>query len=155
MLVRNGVIAEIAAAGSLEASEGVEVIDGAGKHLFPAFVDPHVHLRSPGEEHKEDLDTGTRAAAAGGYCAIVAMPNTTPVIDHPMLLRGLIASAKEQAHVRVGFMAAISVGLAGEQLTEMAQLRDAGALGFTDDGKPVSSAGLLRYWPTESGRSRW
>ena len=144
VLVRNGVIAEIAAAGSLEASEGVEVIDGAGKHLFPAFVDPHVHLRSPGEEHKEDLDTGTRAAAAGGYCAIVAMPNTTPVIDHPMLLRGLIASAKEQAHVRVGFMAAISVGLAGEQLTEMAQLRDAGALGFTDDGKPVSSAGLLR-----------
>jgi dihydroorotase len=144
VLVRNGVIAEIAAAGSLEAPDGVEVIDSAGKNVFPAFVDPHVHLRTPGQEHKEDLDTGTRAAAAGGYCAIVAMPNTAPVVDDPTLLRGLIASAKEQAHVRVGFMAAISVGLGGEQLTEMSQLRDAGALGFTDDGKPVSSAGLLR-----------
>ena len=144
VLVRDGLIAEIAAPGSVPAPAGVEQIDADGKHLFPAFVDPHVHLRVPGEEHKEDLDTGTRAAAAGGYCAVVAMPNTVPTVDEPTLLRGLIATAKEQAHVRVGFMAAISVGLRGEQLTAMAELRDAGALGFTDDGKPVSSAGLLR-----------
>jgi dihydroorotase len=128
----------------VQAQAATETIEAAGKHLFPAFVDPHVHLRSPGQEHKEDLETGTRAAAAGGYCAVVAMPNTNPVLDDTTLLRGLIAQAQEQARVRVGFMAAISVGLRGEHLTEMAQLRVAGALGFTDDGKPVSSAGLLR-----------
>jgi dihydroorotase len=144
VLIRGGRITEIAPPGTVLADEDTEVFEAAGKHLFPAFVDPHVHLRSPGQEHKEDLETGTRAAAAGGYCAVVAMPNTKPVLDDPTLLRGLIAQAKEQARVRVGFMAAISVGLGGEQLTEMAQLREAGALGFTDDGKPVSSAGLLR-----------
>ncbi len=144
VLVRGGEIAEIAAPGSLEPPAGSETVDAAGKHLFPAFVDPHVHLRTPGQEHKEDLQTGTRAAASGGYCAVIAMPNTDPVLDHPALLRGLIAQAREQASVPVGFMAAISVGLRGEQLTEMAQLREAGAIGFTDDGKPVVAAGLLR-----------
>jgi dihydroorotase len=144
VLIRGGEIAELAAAGTLEAPAGTETIEAAGKHLFPAFVDPHVHLRTPGQEHKEDLETGTRAAAAGGYCAVIAMPNTAPVLDDPTLLRGLIAQAREQARVRVGFMAAISVGLRGEHLTEMSLLRQAGALGFTDDGKPVVSAGLLR-----------
>jgi dihydroorotase len=144
VLIRKGVIVELAAPGSAKAPAGVESIEASGKHLFPAFVDPHVHLRTPGQQHKESLETGTRAAAAGGYCAIVAMPNTSPAVDDPTLLRGLIASAREQARIRVGFMAALSVGLGGEQLTEMAQLREAGAVGFTDDGKPVSSAGLLR-----------
>jgi dihydroorotase len=144
VLIRDGRIAEIAAPATLEGDGETETVEAAGKHLFPAFVDPHVHLRSPGQEHKEDLDSGTRSAAAGGYCAVVAMPNTAPVLDEPMLLRGLITQAKQQARVYVGFMAAISVGLRGEQLTEMAQLREAGALGFTDDGKPVCSAGLLR-----------
>jgi dihydroorotase len=144
VLIRGGEIAELAAPGTLDAPAGAETLEAAGKHLFPAFVDPHVHLRTPGQEHKEDLETGTRAAAAGGYCAVIAMPNTAPVLDDPTLLRGLIAQAREQARVRVGFMAAISVGLRGERLTEMSLLRDAGAIGFTDDGKPVVSAGLLR-----------
>jgi dihydroorotase len=140
VLVRDGRIAEL---GEIEPRPGIETLDAAGLHLFPGFVDPHVHLRTPGQEHKEDLETGTRAAAAGGYCAVVAMPNTDPVLDHPALLRGLIAQAQHDARVPVGFMPAISRGLGGEQLTEMAELRDAGALGFTDDGKPVVSAGLL------------
>ena len=144
VLIRGGEIAELAAPGTLDAPAGAETIEAAGKHLFPAFVDPHVHLRTPGQEHKEDLETGTRAAAAGGYCAVIAMPNTLPVLDDPTLLRGVIAQAREQARVRVGFMAAISVGLRGEKLTEMTLLREAGAIGFTDDGKPVVSAGLLR-----------
>jgi dihydroorotase len=144
VLIRGGEIAELAAPGTLEAPAGAETIEAAGKHLFPAFVDPHVHLRTPGQEHKEDLETGTRAAAAGGYCAVIAMPNTLPVLDDPTLLRGLIAQARERARVRVGFMAAISVGLHGEHLTEMSLLRQAGAIGFSDDGKPVVSAGLLR-----------
>jgi dihydroorotase len=144
VLIRGGAIAQLAPPGSLEAPPDAETIEAAGRHLFPAFVDPHVHLRTPGQEHKEDLQTGTRAAAAGGYCTVVAMPNTDPVLDQPALLRGVIALAREQASVQVGFMAAISVGLRGEHLAEMEQLRRAGAIGFTDDGKPVVSAGLLR-----------
>jgi dihydroorotase len=103
-----------------------------------------VHLRTPGQEHKEDLGTGTRAAAAGGYGAVLAMANTDPPIDNPTMLRGLVAQAREDACVPVGFLATISVGMRGEQLSEMTELRAAGAVGFSDDGKPVSSAGLLR-----------
>ena len=145
VLVRDGEIAEIGAPASLQAPAGAQVVEAEGKHLFPGFVDPHVHLRSPGGEHKEDLETGTRAAAAGGYCAVVAMPNTDPVLDHPALLRGLLLAAGRDARIPVGFMAAISIGLAGERLTAMSELREAGAVGFTDDGKPVVSAGLLRH----------
>jgi len=144
VLVREGEIAQIAAPGSIEPPAGAEVIEGAGKHLLPGFIDPHVHLRTPGQEHKEDLDTGTRAAAAGGYCAVIAMANTAPVIDEPALVRGLVAQARAQARIPVGFLGALSVGLRGEQLTEMALLREAGVLGLSDDGKPVVSAGLLR-----------
>ena len=145
VLVRGGEIAEMAPAGTLEAPDGADVIDGGERLcLAPAFFDPHVHLRSPGQEHKEDLESGTRAAAAGGFSGLIAMPNTSPVIDSPALLRSLRDTASRQANVPVGFLPAITVGLAGEQLTEMAELRDEGALGFTDDGRPVTSAGTLR-----------
>jgi dihydroorotase len=144
VLVRNGTIAEVGGPGTLEAPAGAEVVEGAGRHLFPAFVDPHVHLRTPGQEHKEDLETGTRAAAAGGFCLIVAMPNTDPVIDSAPLLQSLRDTALRDARIPVGFMAAITRGLQGKDLTEMAELRHEGALGFTDDGKPVASAGVLR-----------
>jgi dihydroorotase len=143
VLVRGGEIAALGAPGSLPA-DGVEVIDGEGRHLFPGFVDPHVHLRTPGQEHKEDLDSGTRAAAAGGYVAVVAMPNTDPVVDSAPVLRSLREQARREARVPVGFLASVTRGLAGEGLTEMAELRDAGALGFTDDGRPVHRAGILR-----------
>jgi dihydroorotase len=142
VLVRGGEIAELGPPGSLS-FEG-EVLDGEGRHLFPGFVDPHVHLRTPGQEHKEDLDSGTRAAAAGGYVAVVAMPNTDPVVDSASILRSLREQARREARVPVGFLAAVTCGLAGAALTEMAELRDAGALGFTDDGLPVHRAGLLR-----------
>jgi dihydroorotase len=144
VLVRGGEIAEIAPPGTLDAPAGAETVEGGGRHLFPAFVDPHVHLRTPGQEHKEDLVTGTRAAAAGGFCAIIAMPNTSPVLDEPARVRGMLAQAARDARVPVGTLAAVSVGQHGEQLTEMSLLTDAGALGFTDDGHPVVSAGLLR-----------
>jgi dihydroorotase len=143
VLIRNGRIAELGASGSLPAPDDGETIEAAGKHLFPAFVDPHVHLRTPGQEYKEDLDTGTAAAAAGGFCAVIAMPNTDPVVDDAPILRSLIESARTQARVPVGFLASITRGLKGDDLTEMANLHDVGALGFTDDGKPVVSAGVL------------
>ena len=144
LLIRGGTIAEIGEAGTLEAPPGAHTIDAAGKHVFPAFVDPHVHLRSPGQEYKENLDTGTAAAAAGGYCAVVAQPNTDPTVDDPAILSSLVEGARRQARVPTGFLASITHGLKGTELTEMAALRDAGALGFTDDGKPVVSAGMLR-----------
>jgi dihydroorotase len=116
----------------------------AGLVLAPAFVDPHVHLRTPGREDEETIASGTAAAAAGGYCAIVAMPNTEPVVDTASVLLSLLEQAREEAVVPTGFTAAISRGQRGEDLTEMAELAEAGALAFTDDGRPVSSAGLMR-----------
>ncbi|HEU0249845.1 MAG TPA: dihydroorotase [Solirubrobacteraceae bacterium] len=143
VLVRDGQIAAIADAGTVDA-EGLEVVHGAGKHLLPAFFDPHVHLRTPGQEHKEDLETGTRAAAAGGFGGVIAMPNTDPVLDSAPLLRSVREAAAREARVPVGFLAAITRGLEGEELSEMGELTATGALGFTDDGRPVASAGMLR-----------
>ena len=144
LLIRGGEIAEIGAPGSLRAPDGAEVIGAEGLHAFPAFVDPHVHLRTPGREDEEDIDSGTRAAAAGGFCAVLAMPNTDPVVDSAPILRSLRDAAHVQARVPVGFVPAITRGLPGTELTEMAELRAEGAAGFTDDGKPVVSAGMLR-----------
>jgi len=112
--------------------------------VAPAFVDPHVHLRTPGREDEETLRSGAEAAAAGGFCAIVAMPNTDPVVDCAPVLGDLLARARTEAVVPMAFMAAISKGQRGEELTEMAELAAAGAAAFTDDGRPVVSAALLR-----------
>ena len=142
--VRDGEIAELGAPGTLGKDGGEEAIEGRGRRLLPAFFDPHVHLRTPGQEHKEDLETGTRAAAAGGFGGAIAMPNTDPVLDSAPLLRSLRDAAAREARIPVGFLGAITRGLAGEELTEMAELRKEGALGFTDDGQPVQSAGMLR-----------
>src|SRR5205814_7399990 len=120
------------------------VIDGTGLVLAPAFVDPHVHLRTPGREDEETVASGTAAAAAGGYCAILAMPNTDPVVDSAAVLGSLLELARAEAEVPVGFLAAITKGQAGTELTEMAELADEGAAGFTDDGRPIVSAGLMR-----------
>ena len=116
----------------------------AGLVLAPAFVDPHVHLRTPGREDEETIASGTEAAAAGGFCAIVAMPNTDPVVDTAPVLQALVERAREEALIPTGFTAAISKGQRGEELTEMAELAAAGAIAFTDDGRPVASAGLMR-----------
>jgi dihydroorotase len=142
--VRAGEIAEIAPPGTLAYEPGEELLEGQGRRLLPAFFDPHVHMRTPGQEHKEDLDSGTRAAAAGGYAAVLAMPNTDPVLDSAPLLRSLRDTAAREARISIGFLPAITRGLQGEQLTEMAELRQEGAVGFTDDGRPVHSAGMLR-----------
>jgi dihydroorotase len=144
VLIRGGQVAELAPAGSLSAPDDGDVFDATGKHVFPAFVDPHVHLRAPGQEYKEDIASGTAAAAAGGFCAVIGMPNTDPVVDEDAILGSLTDRARREAQVPVGFLAAITRGLDGTELTEMAALRESGALGFTDDGRPVVSAGILR-----------
>jgi dihydroorotase len=120
------------------------VVDGQGLVLAPAFVDPHVHLRTPGREDEETISSGTAAAAAGGYCAILAMPNTEPVVDSAAVLGSLAETAHAEGEVPVGFLAAITRNEDGAELTEMAELADAGAAGFTDDGRPVVAPGLMR-----------
>jgi len=144
VLVRAGHVAALGPPGSVAAPDGAEIVDAAGRHLLPGFVDPHVHLRTPGQEHKEDLETGTRAAAAGGFCAVVAMPNTDPLVDSAPVLGALFDLAGREARVPVGFLACVTRGQEGAQLTEMAELRELGALGFSDDGVPVTDAGTLR-----------
>jgi dihydroorotase len=139
--IDGGVIAQI---GLDLATNEHRVIDGAGNVLVPAFIDPHVHLRTPGREDEETIESGTAAAAAGGYCAILAIPNTDPVVDNADVLRSLRARAEAEAHVPVGFMAAVTKGQNGGELTEMGALADAGAAGFTDDGRPVAAAGVMR-----------
>src|SRR3954465_3857399 len=126
--VENGVVARIEPGSAAN-----------GYLLAPAFVDPHVHLRTPGREDEETIASGTAAAAAGGFCAILAMPNTEPVVDSAAVLGALVEQAREEAVVPVGFLASISKRLEGAELTEMAELADAGAAGFSDDGLPVRS----------------
>ena len=120
--IDGGTIAQLGP--SLDAN-GHRVIDGAGLVLAPAFVDPHVHLRTPGREDEETIASGTAAAAAGGYCAILAMPNTEPVVDSAAVLGGLVERARREAEVPVGFLAAITKGQEGAELTEMGELADA------------------------------
>jgi dihydroorotase len=144
VLVQDGRIAELAPPGTLDPGEVTEVIEGEGLHLFPGFVDPHVHLRTPGREDEEDLESGTRAAAAGGFCCVLAMPNTDPVVDNAAVLRSLQQRAGIEAVVPVGFLAAITTGQAGAKLTEMVELAAEGAAGFSDDGVPVADARRLQ-----------
>jgi len=124
--------------------EGLEEVSAAGLVAVPGFVDPHVHLRTPGREDLEDIATGSRAAAAGGFVTILAMPNTAPVVDTAPVLKALLERGEQEAAVRVGFYAAITLGQAGRELTEQAELAEVGAAGFTDDGHPVSDAEVMR-----------
>jgi dihydroorotase len=139
--IDDGTIAAVAE--KVDANEH-RVVDAEGLVLAPGFVDPHVHLRTPGREDEETLASGTAAAAAGGYCAILAMPNTDPVVDSAATLGALVESARRDAAVPTGFLAAITRGQRGEELTEMGELAETGAVAFSDDGVPVASAGLMR-----------
>jgi dihydroorotase len=134
----------IAALGTDLEPNSHRVVEANGLVLAPAFVDPHVHLRTPGREDEETIASGTAAAAAGGYCAVLAMPNTDPVVDSAAALGSLVERARAEAEIPVGFLAAITKDEAGAELTEMGELADLGAAGFTDDGVPVASPGLMR-----------
>jgi dihydroorotase len=139
--IDDGTISEL---GSRLDPNAHRVIDAPGLVLAPAFVDLHVHLRTPGREDEETIASGTQAAAVGGYCAILAMPNTEPVVDSSAVLGSLIERAHAEAEVPVGFLAAITKGQEGAELSEMAELADSGAAGFSDDGRPVEAPGLMR-----------
>jgi dihydroorotase len=142
LLLADGAVAALGE--SLEAPEGAEVIDAGGLVVAPGLIDVHVHLREPGGEHKETIASGARAAVAGGFTAVVAMPNTDPPVDSPAAVGFVRAQGLRAGLARVYPSGCITLGQAGEQLTEIGELIGAGAVCITDDGKPVMNAGLLR-----------
>lgn len=115
-----------------------------GLHLFPGFVDVHAHWRTPGREDEETIESGSAAAAAGGFTSVVMMPNTDPVVDKPVIVSGLVRRVEQESSVRAYVSAAMHEGLKGERLTEMRLLKEAGAFCVSDDGLGTQSAGVLR-----------
>ncbi|MGH7477049.1 MAG: dihydroorotase [Longimicrobiales bacterium] len=142
ILLKDGIVAAIG--DEHVRSEDAEVRDVAGLIVCPGLIDLHVHLREPGGEHKETIRTGARAAAAGGFTAVCAMPNTDPPIDNPAAVGFVHAEGLRAGGARVYPVGAISVGQKGERLAEVGEMVDAGAVAITDDGYPVSNAGLMR-----------
>jgi dihydroorotase len=127
-----------------EGLRGLRRLDAGGLHLFPGFVDVHAHWRTPGREDEETIESGSAAAAAGGFTSVVMMPNTDPVVDKPIIVLGLVRRVERESRVRAHVSAALHEGLAGERLTEMRLLKEAGALCLSDDGLGTQSAGVLR-----------
>lgn len=145
LLIDEGRVVSIGDAGKQLPLGQPRVIDATGTIVAPGFVDVHAHLRVPGFEYKEDLASGTAAAAAGGFTTVCAMPNTDPVIDSRSVVEGLQEKIGQQAIVRVLPLAAITLGQDGQQLVEMFDLAQAGVVGFTDDGKPLTDTSLMRH----------
>ncbi len=141
LLVNGAVFSAVENAGpAVDARE----IDATGLVVTPGLIDPHVHLREPGQEHKETIATGAKAAAAGGFTSVCAMPNTDPPIDNPAAVGFVVAESQKADAARVYPMGSISAGMKGESLSEIGELVEAGAVGVTDDGLPIMDSGLMR-----------
>ena len=142
VLVVDGLVAGVGE--ELDAPEGAQEIDASGLLVTPGLIDVHVHFREPGGEHKETIATGARAAAAGGFTAVCAMPNTDPVVDDPAGVGFVLAQGAAARSARVYPVGAISQGQEGRQLAAIGEMVEAGAVGITDDGNPVMNSGLMR-----------
>ncbi len=141
LLIADG---KIAAIGQKIEEAGAEKIDAGGLHLFPGFIDAHVHLREPGQEYKETVATGTRAAVAGGFTSVLCMPNTLPVNDSASVTSLILEKARMEGVCRVYPVGAITKGQKGADLAEMGELKEAGCVAVSDDGRPVQSALMMR-----------
>ncbi len=144
LLVEKGRIARILPPGSLGEESYVDAIDASGMLIVPGLVDMHVHLREPGQEHKETIESGSRAAVAGGVTSLACMPNTRPPNDCRAVTEKILESAEKVGLARVYPVAAITLGQSGERLTDFVELREAGAVAVSDDGRPVVDSGLMR-----------
>ena len=133
VLVENGLIREIGK--GLSAPAGAETIDAAGLYVVPGLIDMHVHLRDPGLEYKEDIVSGTRAAVAGGFTSVCCMPNTKPVIDNKAIASYIINKARTEGLCNVFPIGSITYGLAGDRMSEMGELKEAGCVAVSDDGQ--------------------
>jgi dihydroorotase len=142
VLIEDGIIARVGS--RIRAGESVERLDAKGLVVSPGFIDLHTHLREPGQEHKETIATGTGAAVAGGFTAVCAMANTVPPNDERAVTEMILAESKRRGACRVYPIGAVSRGLKGEALAEMADLAAAGCVAFSDDGKPITNALLMR-----------
>lgn len=131
VLIENG---KIVAIGENLTAEDAQLIDAQGKVVAPGFIDMHTHLREPGQEAKEDFASGSRAAAAGGFTTVATMPNTNPVVDNAILVRGLKQRAKEVGVVHIEVIGALTKGQEGKELAEVGDMTEAGAIAFSDDG---------------------
>jgi dihydroorotase len=142
VLVENGIVKEVGK--GLAAPSGAEIIDASGKYVVPGLIDMHVHLRDPGLEYKEDIVSGTRAAAAGGFTSVCCMPNTKPTIDNKAIASYIINKAKAEGFANVFPVGSITYGLSGDRMSEMGELKEAGCVAVSDDGKPVNNPELMR-----------
>lgn len=139
--IENGKITEI---GENLSADNAEIYDASGRYVSPGLIDMHVHLRDPGYEYKEDIESGTKAAQRGGFTAVACMPNTNPAADNKVVIKYIIGRAKEVGMCKVYPIGAITKGLRGEELSEMGDLKAAGAVAVSDDGKPVRSGGVMQ-----------
>lgn len=146
--IENGVVSEVGP--DLPEQDGEEVFDLSGCYVMPGLIDTHVHLRDPGQEESEDLESGSKAAIAGGFTTVVAMPNTFPVVDNVPIVRYIKDKSARLGYADVLPTAAITKGQEGQEITEIGFLRDAGVIAFTEDGKSVANSGILRKAMTYS-----
>lgn len=144
LLLEDGAVAKVDEAGALEAPAGARKIDAAGLVVCPGLIDIHVHLREPGQEYKETVETGTRAAAAGGFTSVACMANTEPVNDNRSVTEYVVQEAQRWGYARVYPVGAVSKAMAGQSLAEIGEMVAAGAVAVSDDGLPVASAELMR-----------
>ena len=149
LLIDNGVISarfegQLPSDAAVRTAPGTTVIDASHKLITPGLIDLHVHLREPGEEHKETIATGTRAAAAGGFTVVACMPNTRPAVDSVAVVQHILAAAHRAGHAEVLPIAAATIARAGKELSPLRELVEAGAIGFSDDGVPVSDPAVMR-----------
>ncbi len=146
--IENGVVSEVGP--DLPEQDGEESFDLSGCYVMPGLIDTHVHLRDPGQEESEDLESGSKAAIAGGFTTVVAMPNTFPVVDNVPIVRYIKDKSARLGYADVLPTAAITKGQEGQEITEIGFLRDAGVIAFTEDGKSVANSGILRKAMTYS-----
>lgn len=141
ILIENGMIVEI---GNGISITGGDLIDATNMYVIPGLVDAHCHLRDPGYEYKEDIESGTRSAAMGGFTSVACMPNTNPVVDNEAVIKYILAKASQDGLVNVYPIGAITKGLKGEELAEIGEMKFAGAVAISDDGRPVANSSLMK-----------